>query len=276
MARLRRFVIRNPLVLLSGIMLSAWVIIALTISMWAPYDPLHQDIAKRLSGPNWTHLFGTDSLGRDVFSRVLYGARLSLPTAASVVAISIIVGGAYGLISGYIGGKLDEVMMRIADVTLAFPSIILAMAIATALGPSLRNAMLAMIIVWWPEFARLMRGQVLAIRENTHVEAARVMGATSFRIATRHVLPLTVTPMAIKGTLDLGNAIILTAGLSFLGLGATPPDPEWGAMISDARMTFGAWWLGAFPALAIITVVMSANFMGDGLRDYLDPKSRGR
>lgn len=166
--------------------------------------------------------------------------------------------------------------MRIADMTLAFPSIILAMAIAAALGPSLQNAMVAMIIVWWPEFARVMRGQALAIRENTHVEAARVIGATDLRIVTRHVFPLTLTPMVVKGTLDLGNAILLAAGLSFLGLGATPPDPEWGAMVSEARTTFGAWWLGLFPALAIVTVVISANFVGDGVRDHLDPNTRIR
>jgi len=271
---LMRFAKRNPTAATGAAVLIVWAVIALTVPLWTPADPLAQDLDIRLLGPSGQHVFGTDLLGRDVLVRVLWGSRLSLPTALVVIAASVLFGGSFGMISGYVGGRLDEAMMRIADITLAFPSIILAMAIAAALGPSLRNAMLAMTAVWWPEFARVMRGQVLAVKEYPHVEAARVLGAGHWRIITRHILPETFSPLLVKSTLDFGNVILLAAGLSFLGLGAVPPAPEWGAMVSEARTTFTQWWIGAFPGLAIVTVVLSANFLGDGLRDNLDPRMR--
>jgi peptide/nickel transport system permease protein len=274
MLAVARFARRNPTAAFGAVILVTWAVIALTIPLWSASDPLAQNMDDRLVGPSSRHLFGTDLLGRDVLARVLWGARLSLPTALAVIAAALIFGGAFGMAAGYVGGRLDEAMMRLADITLAFPSIILAMAIAAALGPSLRNAMVAMTAVWWPEFARVMRGQVLAVKEYPHVEAARVLGASHWRIITRHILPETFSPLMVKATLDFGNVILLAAGLSFLGLGAVPPAPEWGAMVSEARTTFTQWWIGTFPGLAIVMVVLSANFLGDGLRDYFDPRIR--
>jgi peptide/nickel transport system permease protein len=265
---------RNPTAVIGALVLIAWGLIALTVPFWLHVDPLAQNLAERLQPPSAHHLFGTESLGRDELARVLWGARLSLPAALIVIAASLLIGGSYGAVSGYFGGKVDEAMMRLADVTLAFPSIILALAIAAALGPSLRNAMLAVTAVWWPEFARVMRGQVLAVKEYPHVEAARVLGASHWRIITRHILPETFSPLLVKATLDFGNVILLAAGLSFLGLGSVPPAAEWGSMVSQAQSEFGYWWVGTFPALAIVSVVLSANFVGDGLRDLFDPRTR--
>lgn len=265
---------RNPTAVVGGLVLVGWALIALTVPLWLHVDPLAQNLDDRLQGPSQHHPFGTESLGRDIMARVLWGSRLSLPAALIVIAAALLIGGTYGMVAGYVGGKLDEALMRVADITLAFPSIILALAIAAALGPSLRNAMLAMTAVWWPEFARVMRGQVLAVREYPHVEAARVLGASHWRIITRHILPETFSPVLVKSTLDFGNVILLAAGLSFLGLGSVPPAPEWGSMVSEAKTVFGYWWVGSFPALAIVTVVLSANFLGDGLRDLFDPRMR--
>lgn len=189
LAQIARLGRRNPAAAIGVVVLVAWVIIALTVSFWYPQDPLVQDMGNRVAAPSIEHPFGTDLLGRDILARVLYGSRLSLPTGVIVVALSLVIGGAYGMVSGYAGGRIDDVMMRIAEVFLAFPSVILAMAIAAALGPSLTNAMLAMIAVWWPEFARLMRGQVLSVREYPHVDAARVIGASPLRIMIFHILP---------------------------------------------------------------------------------------
>jgi peptide/nickel transport system permease protein len=271
-----KFARRNPSAMVGGVVLIVWSLIALTVPVWSQSDPLAQNLSDRLLGPSNGHPFGTDLLGRDVLARVLWGSRLSLPTAITVIGAALLFGGAFGMVAGYVGGRMDEAMMRLADITLAFPSIILAMAIAAALGPSLRNAMLAMTAVWWPEFARVMRGQVLAVKEYPHVEAARVLGASHWRIITRHILPETFSPLLVKATLDFGNVILLAAGLSFLGLGAVPPSPEWGAMVSEARTAFTQWWIGTFPGIAIVTVVLSANFLGDGLRDYVDPRTRRR
>ena len=265
---------RNPTAVIGALVLIAWVLIALTVPFWLHVDPLAQNLGDRLQPPSAQHWFGTEALGRDLLARVLWGARLSLPAALIVIVAALLIGGAYGAVAGYFGGIVDEALMRLADVTLAFPSIILALAIAAALGPSLRNAMLAMTAVWWPEFARVMRGQVLAVKEYPHVEAARVLGASNWRIITRHILPETFSPLLVKATLDFGNVILLAAGLSFLGLGSVPPAAEWGSMVSQAQSEFGYWWVGTFPALAIVSVVLSANFLGDGLRDLFDPRTR--
>lgn len=252
-----------------------WVAVAVLAPILAPHSPLEQHLVDRLTPPGARYLFGTDELGRDVFSRVLYGARLSLPTAFIVVAVTAIVGTALGAVSGFVGGLVDEVIMRVCDAVLAFPSLILAMAITAAIGPGLINASLAIILVLWPEYARLIRGQVLSIREMEYVSAARALGVPEGRILWRHILPNTVSLTLVKASLDVGNVIIIAAALSFVGLGAVPPTPEWGSMVASGRQKFFEWWVGTFPGLAIFTVVMGFNFLGDGLRDLLDARLRG-
>lgn len=267
---------RNPAALLGLVVYLGWLLIALTASTIAPNDPNEQHFdAYRLTGPSSKYFFGTDELGRDIFSRVLYGARVSVPAGLGTIAATAAIGITLGAIAGFVGGWLDTLIMRAADVVLSFPSIILAMAItAVRGGPGLSNALIAIVLVLWPEYARLMRGAVLSLKENEYVTAAEALGASRARILLRHILPGTTAPLVVKGTLDVGGAIVLTAGLSFIGLGAVPPDPEWGAMINAARSKFQYWWLGAFPALAITSVVLALNFIGDGLRDALDPRMR--
>ena len=268
---------RNPLAMAGIVVIALWIAVAIFAPALARYGPNQQDIVNRLQGPNAAHWFGTDDLGRDIFSRVLYGARVSIPAGFLTIAATAAIGIILGAFAGYVGGALDNVIMRAADVILAFPSIILAMAItAVRGGPSIANALIAIILVLWPEYARVMRGAVLALKANEYVTAAEAMGASRRRILLRHILPGTDAPIVVKATLDIGAAIILMAGLSFIGLGAVPPNPEWGAMINAARDKFYDWWLGTFPALAIISVVMSLNFVGDALRDALDPRLRGR
>ena len=253
-----------------------WLFIALFAPKIAPYDPLEQDLMHRLEPPNPVHWFGSDELGRDIFSRVLYGARISMPLGIVVVLLSGSIGVVIGGISGYVGGAFDEVIMRVADVFLAFPSLVLAMAITAALGPGLNNAMLAIVVVLWPTYARVIRGQVLAVKSREYIEAARSIGAPSHRILLRHILPNSYTPVFVKASLDIGAAILIAAGLSFIGLGAPPPTPEWGTMVSMGRQKFAQWWIATFPGLAMLMVVMGFNFLGDGLRDLLDPRIRRR
>ncbi len=268
---------RNPLAMAGLVVLALWLLIALTAPLIAPHDPNKQDISHRLQGPNSAHFFGTDDLGRDIFSRVLYGARISIPAGILTILATGTIGIILGAFAGYVGGAVDSVIMRAADVVLAFPPIILAMAItAVRGGPSVSNALVAITLVLWPEYARVMRGAVLSLKANDYVTAAEAIGATRWRILRRHILPGTDAPIVVKATLDIGAAIILMAGLSFIGLGAVPPNPEWGAMINASVAKFYDWWLGTFPALAIISVVMSLNFVGDALRDALDPRLRGR
>lgn len=256
------------------LMVLLWTLAAVFAPHLAPHSPIEQHLEDRLSPPSARYLFGTDELGRDVFSRVLYGARLSIPTAFVVVAVTSALGTALGVISGFAGGLVDETIMRISDAVLAFPSLILAMAITTALGPGLLNALLAIVLVLWPEYARIIRGQVLGIRETEYVTAARAIGVPDGRILWRHILPNTLSLTLVKASLDVGNVIIIAAALSFVGLGAVPPTPEWGAMVAAGRQKFFEWWVGTFPGLAIFTVVMGFNFLGDGLRDLLDARLR--
>jgi peptide/nickel transport system permease protein len=205
---------------------------------------------------------------------VLHGARHSIPIAVTVVAAAVAIGALLGALAGFLGGMVDSVIMRLVDVTLSFPPMLLAMAVAASLGPGLENATIAMVIVWWPVYARLMRAQVLEVREREHVEAAVASGATRTRVLTRHILPLCWTPVLISATMDLGQVILLAASLSFIGLGATPPTPEWGSMISDGAAQFYSWWVALGPGLAILTIVLGFNFIGDGLHDYFDPRSK--
>jgi peptide/nickel transport system permease protein len=269
-----RFLRANPLVVVGLLMVLGWIVAGLFAPAIAPYGPLQQKVVDRLQPPSVQYLFGTDQLGRDVLSRVLYGGRLSLPAGLLVVLGAAVIGGALGALAGWFGGWLDEALMRVTEIFMAFPTIILAMAIAAALGPSLLNAVLAMVVVWWPNYARLMRGLVLAVKSELYVEAARVLGVPELRILWRAVLPNCLAPLVVLGTIDLGGAILVFAGLSFLGLGSDPATPEWGRMISDGVQFFDQWWVSAFPGLAICTVVMGFNFIGDGVRDALDPRLR--
>jgi peptide/nickel transport system permease protein len=257
------------------VVVGLWALVAVCAPWLAPHSPVEQHLADRLSPPSARYPLGTDELGRDVLSRVLFGARLSIPTALGVVALTALLGTALGAVSGFAGGLVDDVLMRTSDAVLAFPALILAMAITAALGPGLRNALLAMVLVLWPEYARIIRGQVLGIREMEYVAAARALGASDGRILRRHVAP-NILPLAlVKASLDVGNVMIIAAALSFVGLGAAPPAPEWGAMVAAGRQKFFEWWVGTFPGLAIFTAVMGFNFLGDGLRDVLDARLRG-
>jgi peptide/nickel transport system permease protein len=271
---------RQPVALAGLGIVITWLLLGLFAPVLPLQDPNQLDTTQRLLPPSSAHPFGTDELGRDMVSRVIYGARISVPSGIIVILCTGTFGCLVGAIAGYFRGRLDTIIMRIADAVLAFPSIILAMAI-TAASPfsdkRLFNALIAVAIVLWPEYARVMRGQVLAISNSEYVVAAEAIGASKFRVLLRHILPSTDAPIIVKATLDVGSAIVLTAGLSFIGLGAVPPNPEWGAMIkagADKGVEF--WWYAAVPGIAIMSVVMALNFFGDGLRDALDPRQRLR
>jgi peptide/nickel transport system permease protein len=270
-----RWLLRRPLTLLGAGIVLAVVAVGLAAPLLAPYDPLALDIANRLQPLSRAHPFGTDHLGRDLLSRIIYGARISLGVGVTIAVMGALVGTVLGLLAGYLGGKVDETIMRICDMFLAFPALILAMALAASLGPSLRNTMLALVVIWWPWYTRIMRGQVLALREAEYVMAARSLGASTRRLMFLHLLPNAIPPIIVQATLDIGNAILIASSLSFLGFGAQPPAPEWGAMTSDGR-TFlrDYWWYPTFPGLAIMGTVIGFNLMGDGLRDLLDPRLR--
>jgi peptide/nickel transport system permease protein len=222
------------------------------------------------------HWLGTDVLGRDVLTRMLFGARVSLTTALVVVIVGAVFGTLLGGIAAYARGRIEGAIMRLTDLVLCFPPIILALAIAAALGIGALNTMIAMLVVWWPKFTRLAHSLVLIQRSQEYVEAAMVMGFSPPRILLRHIIPNSVGPLIVLVTLDLGNAIMTFAGLSFLGLGVVPPTPEWGSMVAEGRELVQQWWVATFPGLAILTVVLGFNFLGDGVRDWLDPKARMR
>lgn len=259
-----------------GAIVLAWILVALLAPLIAPYPPDAQDIVNRLEPPSAAHWLGTDVLGRDVLSRLIFGARLSLLAGFSVVLLGAAIGVTVGIVAAWARGFVDEALMRFTDLVLCFPPIILALAIAAALGIGSTNTILAMLVVWWPKFARLARALALVQRSQEYVEAATVLGLKPVRILGRHILPNTLGPLAVLVTLDLGNAILTFAGLSFLGLGVVPPTPEWGSMVAEGRELVEQWWVAAFPGLAILTVVVGFNFLGDGLRDWLDPRTRGR
>jgi peptide/nickel transport system permease protein len=268
------FLKRNQLALAGLLIVVLMIFITLAAPWLAPLDPLKQNIANRLQPPSANYLFGTDQLGRDILSRVMYGGRISLPAALAVVIIAGLVGTVVGAIAGFVGGLVEEIFMRLTDIFMAFPTIILAMSIAAALGPNVSNAIIAMVVVSWPSYARIVRSLVLSVKENEYVHASRAIGASETRVLWRVVLPNSIAPVLVMATLDLGNAILVFAGLSFLGLGAEPSKPEWGRMISEGIRFFDQWWTSAFPGLAIFLVVMAFNFVGDGLRDALDPRLR--
>ncbi|MEV0399109.1 ABC transporter permease [Actinoallomurus sp. NPDC050550] len=263
---------RRPLAVTGLIVTIAWLIVVVAAPLLAPYDPLAQKFP-RLSPPGGSHWFGTDDLGRDVFSRVLYGARLSIPLTLLLVVLSVVIGGLLGACAGYFGRWVDETIMRVADLVFAFPTVILAMAVAASLGASLRNAVLAVLVVSWPAYARVTRGLVLGIRSREFVLSGRLLGFSVWRSLRTDVLPNVTGPVLVLATLDIGTQLLLLSGLSFLGLGAKPPTAEWGAMVASATQVFDKWWVGVFPGLAILTVVLAFNFLGDTMRDALDPRT---
>ena len=265
----------NRLAMIGGVIIVLLIVVAVFGSSLSPYDPIEMDFEARLAVPSWQHPFGTDDFGRDVLSRVLDGAAVSLQVGIIAVSISMVVGTLLGAVSGYYGGWLDEIIMRAMDILFAFPAILLAIAILAALGPGIRNAMIAIGIVYTPIFARITRGSVLTVREEVFVKAARSIGSNDRRIIFTHILPNVLAPVIVETTLSLAFAILAEAALSFLGLGTQPPDPSWGRMLSESRgFIQDAPWLGIFPGLAIMLTVMGFNFLGDGLRDALDPKMK--
>lgn len=256
------------------VMLVVWTLAGLLAPVIAPVDPLQQDVMRRLEPPSNVHYFGTDELGRDILSRVLYGTRITIPAGLLVIVIGCTLGLFMGAIAGFVGGIWDEVIMRLSELFMAFPTIILALAVTAALGPDLKNAVIALVIVWWPSYARLIRGLVMEVKTREFVEGARSIGASSPYILFRTVLPNCISSAIVLATLDIGNAILSIAGLSFLGLGPDPTSPEWGRMVSIGIDFFDQWWMWLFPGLAIATVVLAFNFIGDGLRDVLDPRMK--
>jgi peptide/nickel transport system permease protein len=272
-SNLRRL-LRNPGAALGLVILALLLLGALLLPPLLS-NPLAQNLDLRLTAPSGTHLLGTDQLGRDVLSRTANGARLSLGLGVSVMTASLLLGSLVGLLAGVLGGWWDEVLMRLTDIFLAFPSLILAMAISAALGPNLINVMVAVALVSWPTYARLIRAQILALREREFVDAARALGGSPARVALRHLLPNSLAPLLVQASFDVGSAILTAAGLGFIGFGAQPPTPEWGAMVSETRNYLAqAPWASSAPALAILLTVLAFNLLGDGLRDVLDPRGR--
>jgi len=273
--RLRYHLGRNPLVLLGIIIVALWFIIAFTAPNIAPFEPLKQDLSNRKLTPTAAFIMGTDELGRDIFSRVLWGARITIPAGLAVIIIGSALGTIIGAVAGYAGGLADELLMRLTELFMAFPTIILAMAVTAALGPGIQNAVRALVVIWWPKYARVLRGLGLEVKAQEYVEAAHSVGAGGFYILFRTILPNCIAPAVILATLDIGTAIIVFASLSFIGLGPDPSSPEWGRMVSIGIDFFDQWWMWFFPGLAIASLVMAFNFIGDGLRDILDPRLRG-
>jgi peptide/nickel transport system permease protein len=260
--------------IIGAVVVVIWVLAAIFASQLAPFPTLQQNVSNRLQPPGAVHLWGTDELGRDIFSRVLHGGRITIPAGIIVIVIGSIIGTIVGALAGYLGGLWDELIMRLTELFMAFPTIILAMAVTAALGPDIRNAIIALVVVWWPSYARLVRGLVLKVKSNEYVEAAQCIGATGPYILVRTILPNCLAPALVLITLDIGNAILTFAGLSFLGLGPEPTSPEWGRMVSVGIDYFDQWWTWLFPGLAIATLVIAFNFIGDGLRDIFDPRTR--
>lgn len=256
-------------------------VMALFAAQVAPFDPLQPQLRDRLSPPSWLggsagHLFGTDQLGRDIFSRVIYGARASLAVGFTAVLVGGLSGTLLGLLSGYFGGWIDEILMMLADMQLAFPNVLLAIAVVAVLGPSFTNLVIVIGISGWVTYARVCRGQVLSLRQREFVESVRAMGGGNLRIMLRHILPNTMAPLIVVATLDLARTIILEATLSYLGLGIQPPTPSWGIMLGEGRQYLqSAWWIAVFPGLFLMLVTLLVSRMGDWLRDLLDPTMRG-
>ncbi len=268
--KIRRIFKRNPILVFPAIIVLGLIILTFFGEVLAPYNPLTINLPAKLKPPSLTHLMGTDEMGRDVLSRVMTGTRYSTETVLVIMSSCLIVGILIGTISGYYGGRIDEVLMRITEIFLAFPPLILALAIVAALGPGLVNAMLAISLVWWPWYARMVRGQVLSVKDQQYVVAARSIGVKDVRIMLRHILPNCLMPIFVQASMDMGAALVTTAGLSFSGLGAQAPIPEWGALVGvGRRYLLTAWWLSTFPGLAIFVAILGLNFLSDALQDIL-------
>jgi len=270
------FLRRNPRMIVGGAIVLAWLVIALFAPFLAPYDPIKVNVTDSLIPPGGAHWLGTDDLGRDVLSRVMWGSRVSLSVGVISVSIGLLVGTSVGLAAGYLGGKFDLFIMRGIDALLAFPALILAIAITSALGPQIQNAMIAIGIVAIPAYARLTRGQVLAVRAREYIVAARTIGASPLRIVLRHIFPNIMNALIVQATLSTAFAILAEAALSFLGLGPQPPYPSWGQDINYSQRYLSnlKWWMSVGPGIAIFTAVFGFNFLGDALRDALDPRLR--
>jgi ABC-type dipeptide/oligopeptide/nickel transport system permease subunit len=274
--RTLRIMMRNRLVLAGTIMVLGFVLTALLAGLIAPYSPIANNVRASLQPPSSFYYFGTDRFGRDVFSRVIYGSQVTLMVAFTSVLISAVVGVTLGLVSGYFGGWLDNLIGRVFDILFSFPALLLAIGVAAMLGPGQSNAIFAIAVVYAPLFGRVIRGPVLVERSKEYVEAARVLGAPTWRIIGRHVFPNVLSPLTVQATITFSHAILLEAYLSFLGLGIQPPHPSWGTMLQEAR-TFleTAPWMSIFPGVAIMLAVLAFNLLGDGFRDALDPRTRG-
>jgi len=263
---------------MSGV--AAVILLLLFVAAVAPssltsYDPYKPNVPERLEAPSWTHPFGTDEMGRDLFSRTVHGLQISLGAAIAIVSITAVVGTMLGILAGFYGGIFETIIMRVSDIFIAFPQLVMAMVLTTFLGPSLRNAMLSLILIWWPQYARLVRSQVLQLKNEVYVESARSLGASDYTILSRYILRNAWTPIIVKASLDMGLAILMTASLGFMGLGATPPTPELGALVTQGRrFILTAWWYSTVPGLFIFLIVFSFNTLGDTVRDMLDPTLR--
>jgi len=267
----------NRLTLIGAVIVSGLSILAILGPIIVPYDPAAQDLTNGLQPPSVAHPLGTDQLGRDVATRIVYGARVSLGIALLVTGLRVVIGTLVGLVAGYAGGWVDEVLMRLVDIQLAFPGLVFALVVAGILGPSLRNVMVALAVVGWTTYARVVRGSVLSIKERPYVDAGRLAGTPRRRLFTQHLLPGVINPVIVIATLNLGTVVLAAAGLSFIGLGAQPPTAEWGTMLSDGRQYIrSAWWIVNAPGVMIMLTVLGFNLLGDGLRDALDPKQAAR
>ena len=273
LVRALHFARMNVLFVLGSTLFILIVLAAIFAPLIAPYDPVAINFADKLSPPTWQHLMGANELGQDVFSQVLFGARTSLMVGVVVISLAIAIGVPIGLLAGYFGGRLDTALMRVSDVFLAFPPLLLPIAITAALGTGLFNAMAALAVSWFPWYSRIVRGAVMRVKSELYISAARAMGVSNVRIMLRHALPNSLTPIIVQGSMDFGYAILAAASLSFIGIGAQPPTPEWGLMAALSRDRFlDNWWTVAFPGLAIFVTVLAVNLVGDGVRDTLDPK----
>lgn len=271
---------RNKLTFVSLVFIVLLVALAILAPYIVPY-PKHisdaANVAFKLTAPCQEYLFGTDELGRDIFSRIIYGTRISLLASVFAVALAMLIGITLGAIAGALGGIVDDIIMRICDIFLSFPSLLLAIVIAAFAGPSLRNALIAIAISWWPWYARIVRGQAISLKERQFVKAARPLVNVQSKIIFQHIVPNCMGPVIVQATMDLGGIILTLASLSFLGLGAQAPTPEWGLMINTSKTYFmNAWWYSVFPGLAIFVTVLAFNLIGDGLREIMDPRTRNK